>query len=157
MNYPFQLNEWPHIGPGFCTWNKTNVKSCYRFWYKNCFLVKSKTKNSLNLYFSFYDLKSYKCNKSAALPTGLPLILPNLIGVVSTMPWWWCYKVYLSESPFLIRWVSIVEFHDPTLGIGKVFGQISTVIKWNYQILGPHQVTVRQKLGIILVIKWFKN
>ena len=102
MNYPFQLNEWPHIGPGFCTWNKTNVKSCYRFWYKNCFLVKSKTKNSLNLYFSFYDLKSYKCNKSAALPTGLPLILPNLIGVVSTMPWWWCYKVYLSESPFLI-------------------------------------------------------
>ena len=56
-----------------------------------------------------------------------------------------------------IRWVSVVEFHDPTLGIGKVFGQESTVVKWNYQILGLHQVTVRQKLGVILVIKWFKN
>ena len=56
-----------------------------------------------------------------------------------------------------IRWVSVVEFHDPTLGIGKVFGQGSTVFKWNYQILGLHKVTVRQKLGVILVIKWFKN
>ena len=56
-----------------------------------------------------------------------------------------------------IRWVSVVEFHDPTLGIGKVFGQESTVVKWNYQILGLHQVTVCQKLGVILVIKWFKN
>ena len=55
------------------------------------------------------------------------------------------------------RWVSVVEFHDPTLGIGKVFGQESTVVKWNYQILGLHQVTVRQRLGVILVIKWFKN
>ena len=55
------------------------------------------------------------------------------------------------------RWVSVVEFHNPTLGIGKVFGQKSTVVKWNYQILGLHQVTVRQKLGVILVIKWFKN
>ena len=96
-----QLNDWPHIGPGFCIGNKTNVKSSYLFWCKNCFLVRPKTLNSLNLYFSFYDLKSYKCDKSAALPTGLPLILPNLIGVVSTMPWW-CYKVYLSESPFLV-------------------------------------------------------
>ena len=43
------------------------------------------------------------------------------------------------------RWVSVVEFHDPTIGIGKVFGQESTVIKWNYQILGLHLVTVRQK------------
>ena len=56
-----------------------------------------------------------------------------------------------------IRWVSVVEFHDPTLSIGKVFGQESTVVKWNYQILGLHQVTVCQKLGVILVIKWFKN
>ena len=55
------------------------------------------------------------------------------------------------------RWVSVVEFHDPALGIGKVFGQESTVVKWNYQILGLHQVTVHQKLGVILVIKWFKN
>ena len=50
------------------------------------------------------------------------------------------------------RWVSIVEFHDPTLGIGKVFGQESTVVKWNYQILGLHQAMVRQKLGVILVV-----
>ena len=56
-----------------------------------------------------------------------------------------------------IRWVSVVEFHDPTLIIGKVFGQESTVVKWNYQILGLHPVAVRQKLGVILVIKWFKN
>ena len=56
-----------------------------------------------------------------------------------------------------IRWVSVVEFHDPTLELGKVFGQESTVVKWNYQILGLHQVTVRQKLGVILVIKGFKN
>ena len=55
------------------------------------------------------------------------------------------------------RWVSVVEFHDPTLGIGKVFGQESTVVQWNYQILGLHQVTVHQKLGVILVIEWFKN
>ena len=53
------------------------------------------------------------------------------------------------------RWVSVVEFHDQALVIGKVFGQESTVVKWNYQILGLHQVTVRQKLGVILVIKWF--
>ena len=55
------------------------------------------------------------------------------------------------------RWVSVVEFHDPTLGIGKVFGQESTVVKWNYKILGLHPVTVCQKFGVILVIKWFKN
>ena len=61
------------------------------------------------------------------------------------------------SSSFINRWVSVVEFHDPTLGIGKVFGQESTVVKWNYQILGLHQVTVCQKLGVILVIKWFKN
>ena len=41
-----------------------------------------------------------------------------------------------------IRWVSVVEFHDPTLGIGKVFGQESTVVKWNYQILSLHQISV---------------
>ena len=58
---------------------------------------------------------------------------------------------------FFIRWVSVVEFHDGALSIGKVFGQESTVVKWNYQILGLCQVTVRQKLGVILVIKCFKN
>ena len=56
-----------------------------------------------------------------------------------------------------IRWISVVEFHDPTLGIGKIFGQESTVVKWNYQILGLPQVTVDQKLGVILVRKWFRN
>ena len=43
------------------------------------------------------------------------------------------------------RWVSVVEFHDRALSIGKIFGQESTVVKWNYQILGCHQVTVCQK------------
>ena len=56
-----------------------------------------------------------------------------------------------------IRRVSVVEFHDPTLIIGKIFGQESTVVKWNYQILGLHPVAVRQKLGVILVTKWFKK
>ena len=65
----------------------------------------------------------------------------------------WFFSIVL----YFTRWVSVVEFHDPTLGIGKVFGQESTVVKWNYQILGLHQVMVRQKLGVILVIKWFKN
>ena len=63
-----------------------------------------------------------------------------------------------SSKSFLdARWVSVVEFHDPTLIIGKIFVQESTVVKWNYQILGLHPVAVRQKLGVILVIKWFKN
>ena len=53
------------------------------------------------------------------------------------------------------RWVSVVEFHDRALCIGNVFGQESTVVKWNYQILGLHQV--HQKLGVILVTKWYKN
>ena len=52
-----------------------------------------------------------------------------------------------------IRWVSVVEFHDRALCRGNVFGQELTVIEWNYQILGHHQVTVHQKLGVILVIK----
>ena len=42
-----------------------------------------------------------------------------------------------------------MEFHDPTLGIGKVFGQESTVVKWSYQILSLHLVTVRQKVPIL--------
>ena len=32
----------------------------------------------------------------------------------------------------------------------KVFGQKSTVVQWNYQILWAHSLTVCQKLGIIL-------
>ena len=47
------------------------------------------------------------------------------------------------------RWVSVVGFHDPTLGIGKVFGQESTVVKWNCQILSLHLVTVCQKVPIL--------
>ena len=47
------------------------------------------------------------------------------------------------------RWVSVVEFHDPTLIIGKVFDQESTVVKWNYQILSLHLVTVRRKVPIL--------
>ena len=47
------------------------------------------------------------------------------------------------------RWVSVVEFHDWALGIGKVFGQESTVVKWNYQVLSPHLVTVCQKVTIL--------
>ena len=63
----------------------------------------------------------------------------------------------LAYMSMCIRWVSVVEFHDRALCIGKVFGQELTVVEWNYQILGLHQVTVHQKLGVILVIKWFKN
>ena len=47
------------------------------------------------------------------------------------------------------RCVSVVEFHDQALSIGKVFGQESTVVKWNYQILSLHLVTVRQKVPIL--------
>ena len=60
---------------------------------------------------------------------------------------WW--------TMFQARWVSVVEFHVQALSIGKVFGQESTVVKWNYQILSLHLGTVCQKLGVILVIKWF--
>ena len=31
------------------------------------------------------------------------------------------------------------------------------LVKWNYQILCLHPLTVCQKLGVILVIKWFLN
>ena len=48
-----------------------------------------------------------------------------------------------------IRCVSIVEFHDRALSIGKVFGQESSVVKWNYQILSLHLVTARQKVPIL--------
>ena len=48
-----------------------------------------------------------------------------------------------------IRWVSVVEFHYQALCIGKVFGQESTVVKWNYQILSLHLVTDRQKVPIL--------
>ena len=45
------------------------------------------------------------------------------------------YPVHLFGYLFLfiiyIRWVSVVEFHDQALSIGKVFGQESTVVKWN--------------------------
>ena len=47
------------------------------------------------------------------------------------------------------RWVSVVDFHDQALSIGKFFGQESTVVKWNYQILNLHLVTVCQKVPIL--------
>ena len=64
-----------------------------------------------------------------------------------------CISFPISHGIIAIRWVSVVEFYDRALGIGKVFGQEPTVVKWNYQILGLHQVTVCQKLGVILVNK----
>ena len=47
------------------------------------------------------------------------------------------------------RWVSVVEFNDQALSISKVFGQESTVVKWNYQIFSLHLVTVHQKVPIL--------
>ena len=61
----------------------------------------------------------------------------------------WGYKANAKREVLLDRWVWVVEFHDPTLGIGKVFGQESTVVKWNYQILSLHLVTVCQKVPIL--------
>ena len=52
-----------------------------------------------------------------------------------------------TDWTFNNRWVSVVEFYDQALGIGKVFGQEPTVVKWNYQI---GVITSCQKLGIIL-------
>ena len=62
-----------------------------------------------------------------------------------------CFQLVRLPALFVsyIRWVSVVEFHDPTLGIGKVFGQESTVVKWNYQISGLHPVAVCQKVPIL--------
>ena len=62
------------------------------------------------------------------------------------------FNSYYAENSFrgmCTRWVSVMEFHDWALGIGKVFGQESTVVKWNYQILSPHLVTVCQKVPIL--------
>ena len=62
------------------------------------------------------------------------------------------FNNYYAENSFrgmCTRWVSVMEFHDWALGIGKVFGQESTVVKWNYQILSPHLVTVCQKVPIL--------
>ena len=60
-----------------------------------------------------------------------------------------CYKRQMPIHVLFTRWVSVVEFHDQALSIGKVFGQESTVVKWNYQILCLHLVTVRQKVPIL--------
>ena len=82
----------------FC-WNQKPSKWVYKFparlWAKQWFTyfkwIQLQISSSSNILLN--------CNYSSALPSGLPLILPNLIGVVSTQPWQ-CYKVYLSESPF---------------------------------------------------------
>ena len=60
---------------------------------------------------------------------------------------------FFNFSSLYTRWVSVVEFHDPTLSIGKVFGQESTVVKWSYQILHLHQVTFCQKLSDIIYVR----
>ena len=60
-----------------------------------------------------------------------------------------CSSTCCKYSIMFTRWVSVVEFHDQALSIGKVFGQESTVVKWNYQILCLHLVTVRQKVPIL--------
>ena len=56
---------------------------------------------------------------------------------------------FLHPEELSPRWVSVVEFHDQALSIGKVFGQESTVVEWNYQILSLHLVTVCQKVPIL--------
>ena len=61
---------------------------------------------------------------------------------------WLAVKMF-GKGGLFIRWVSVVEFHDQALSIGKVFGQDSTVVKWNYQILSLHLVTVCQKVPIL--------
>ena len=61
---------------------------------------------------------------------------------------WNQFRIEMKKEMF-IRWVSVVEFHDWELGIGKVFGQESTVVKWNYQTLSLHLVTVCQKVPIL--------
>ena len=72
----------------------------------------------------------------------------------------WCsykknFRMWGWLEQFQGRWVSVMEFHDPTLGIGKVLGQESTVVKRNYQIFGLHPVKFRQKSCVILGIKLF--
>ncbi len=44
----------------------------------------------------------------------------------------------IDTADMYTRWASVVEFLDGALDIGKVFGQKSTVVKWNNQILGLH-------------------
>ena len=58
-------------------------------------------------------------------------------------------KYVMISWGFLIRWVSVVEFHHPALSIGKGFGQESTVFKWNYQILSLRLVIACQKVPIL--------
>ena len=43
-----------------------------------------------------------------------------------------------------------MEFHYGALSIGKVFGQESTVVEWNYQILIIGVMASCQMLGTIL-------
>ena len=60
-----------------------------------------------------------------------------------------CNSTAQNSPEVNIRWVSVVEFHDGALGIGKVFGQESTVVKWNSQMSSLHLVTVFQKGPIL--------
>ena len=61
----------------------------------------------------------------------------------------WKSSIFDLLAVLLAKWVSVVEFHDRALGIDKVFGQESTLVKWNYQILVLHPVAVGQKVPIL--------
>ena len=100
--------------------------------YNNFFFNWQSEKKSLfwtNMKFVFF----FNCSVLSIKRTGC-LTIPNVL-------------IYIT---LYIRWVSVVEFHDWALSIGKVFGQESTVVKWNYQILSLHLVTVCQKVPILV-------
>ena len=56
---------------------------------------------------------------------------------------------FIGRYHLVVRWVSVVEFHHPALSIDKGFGQESTVVKWNYQILSLRLVIACQKVPIL--------
>ena len=57
------------------------------------------------------------------------------------------FNLCIFLNDFYSRWVSVVEFHDGALGIGKVFGQESTVVKWNYKNFGSPSSDGSSKIG----------
>ncbi len=82
---------------------------------------------------------------------------PNLKFLVTAKSIFFCLPHQSQFSDFShlwlywvsVRWVSVVEFLGGALCTGKVFGQESTVVKWNYQILSLHLVTVCLKVPIL--------
>ena len=55
----------------------------------------------------------------------VPFLCPTKLKVTYTLRRGQLFLVILGEyhESLLTRWVSVVEFHDPTLDIGKRFGQ----------------------------------